>query len=51
MDPVYTGKALSGLVGEIRRGRIGRNETAVLVHTGGLPTIFAYPELLGSLPG
>jgi 1-aminocyclopropane-1-carboxylate deaminase/D-cysteine desulfhydrase-like pyridoxal-dependent ACC family enzyme len=50
MDPVYTGKAFSGLVGEIRKRRLGRDETVVFVHTGGLPIIFAYPEVLANLP-
>ncbi|HEY3187345.1 MAG TPA: hypothetical protein VGJ70_07710, partial [Solirubrobacteraceae bacterium] len=49
MDPVYTGKAFSGLVGEIRKGRLTRDDTVVFVHTGGLPIIFAYADLLGSL--
>ncbi len=42
MDPVNTGKALSGLVGEIRAGALDKEDVAVFVHTGGLPIIFAY---------
>jgi D-cysteine desulfhydrase/L-cysteate sulfo-lyase len=49
LDPVYTGKALSGLIGEIRNGSVGRDETVVFVHTGGTPIIFAYDEMLGRL--
>lgn len=49
MDPVYTGKAFSGLVGEVRAGAIGKDDIAVFVHTGGLPIIFAYHELLKDL--
>jgi 1-aminocyclopropane-1-carboxylate deaminase/D-cysteine desulfhydrase-like pyridoxal-dependent ACC family enzyme len=49
MDPVYTGKAFSGLVGEARGGRLGRDDLAVFVHTGGLPIIFAYHEALQDL--
>ncbi len=48
-DPVYTGKALAGLIGEVRKGNVGRDETVVFVHTGGTPIIFAYDELLGRL--
>ncbi len=44
LDPVYTGKAFSGLMGEIRKG-----ETVVFVHTGGPPIIFAYDEVLARL--
>ena len=39
-DPVYTGKAVAGLVDDVRKGRIGPSDTAVYVHTGGLPLIF-----------
>jgi 1-aminocyclopropane-1-carboxylate deaminase/D-cysteine desulfhydrase-like pyridoxal-dependent ACC family enzyme len=49
LDPVYTGKAMSGLIGEIRKGRLGPDQTAVFVHTGGLPIIFAYNEILQNL--
>jgi D-cysteine desulfhydrase/L-cysteate sulfo-lyase len=49
VDPVYTGKALSGLVGEVRRGHVGKDETVVFVHTGGTPFIFAYDELLARI--
>ena len=38
--------ALSGLIGEIRNGNVGKDETVVFVHTGGTPIIFAYDELL-----
>ena len=49
LDPVYTGKALAGLIGEIRNGNVGKDETVVFVHTGGTPIIFAYDELLAKL--
>ncbi|RIK42801.1 MAG: D-cysteine desulfhydrase family protein [Chloroflexi bacterium] len=44
VDPVYTGKALSALVHAVRAGEIGRDETVIFVHTGGLPITFAYAE-------
>jgi 1-aminocyclopropane-1-carboxylate deaminase/D-cysteine desulfhydrase-like pyridoxal-dependent ACC family enzyme len=49
MDPVYTGKAFSGLVGEVRAGRVAKDDVAVFVHTGGLPIIFAYHDVLKDL--
>ena len=49
MDPVYTGKAFSGLVGELRAGRVPKGDVAVFIHTGGLPIIFAYHEVLKDL--
>lgn len=49
LDPVYTGKAFSGLIGEIRNGNVGKDETVVFVHTGGTPIIFAYDEILSKV--
>lgn len=43
-DPVYTGKALAGLIDHARRGIIARGETVIFVHTGGAPALFAYGE-------
>ncbi|MEZ4769782.1 MAG: D-cysteine desulfhydrase family protein [Caldilineales bacterium] len=43
-DPVYTGRALAGLLDLIRRGRFRADETVVFWHTGGLPAIFAYED-------
>jgi L-cysteate sulfo-lyase len=42
VDPVYSGKALSGLLGEVRAGRIAPGGQVVFWHTGGAPTLFAY---------
>ncbi|MBI3140718.1 MAG: D-cysteine desulfhydrase [Rhodocyclales bacterium] len=44
LDPVYTGKAFSGLIDLVRRGRFGRDESVLFLHTGGSPGLFAYPE-------
>ncbi|MBI4769277.1 MAG: D-cysteine desulfhydrase family protein [Chloroflexi bacterium] len=46
LDPTYTGKAMAGLMGEIRAGRIGKDETVVFLHTGGEPGLFAHPEIV-----
>lgn len=42
LDPVYTGKAMAGLIGHAREGRFGPGDTVVFVHTGGAPALFAY---------
>ncbi len=42
LDPVYSGKAMSGLISEIRAGSFGPEETVIFLHTGGLPALFAY---------
>lgn len=44
LDPVYSGKAFAGLVDQVRRGRFGKDEDVVFVHTGGTPALFAYAE-------
>ncbi|MGQ9585387.1 MAG: 1-aminocyclopropane-1-carboxylate deaminase/D-cysteine desulfhydrase [Anaerolineae bacterium] len=46
LDPVYTGKAMAGLIDYIRRGEIGPEKTVVFVHTGGTPALFAYQKEL-----
>ncbi|HLF28992.1 MAG TPA: D-cysteine desulfhydrase family protein [Anaerolineae bacterium] len=48
LDPTYTGKAMAGLIEEIRSGRIGKDETIVFLHTGGEPGLFAHPEIAGA---
>jgi D-cysteine desulfhydrase len=48
LDPVYTGKAMAGLIGLIRRGAFGKNEAVLFVHTGGSPALFAYQDVLAS---
>jgi D-cysteine desulfhydrase family pyridoxal phosphate-dependent enzyme len=46
LDPVYTGKAMAGLIDHARRGVIGKDDTVVFLHSGGLPAIFAYNQEL-----
>ena len=47
LDPVYTGKAMAGMIGHIRRGDIDPSETVVFLHTGGTPALFAHVEDFG----
>jgi len=47
LDPVYTGKAMAGLIDHIRRGLVRKGETVVFLHTGGTPALFAYISDLG----
>lgn len=44
LDPVYTGKAMAGLIDHARRGVVGQHSTVVFIHTGGLPAIFAFKD-------
>ncbi len=45
LDPVYTGKAMAGLIDMIASNRFGANETVVFIHTGGGPGLFAYSSV------
>ena len=44
LDPVYSGKAMAGLIGLVRQGRFAKDETVVFIHTGGTPALFAYAD-------
>lgn len=46
LDPVYTGKAMAGLIDLIGKGQFTSKDTVVFVHTGGLPAVFAYHQEL-----
>ncbi len=42
LDPVYSGKAMAGLIGLARQGFFEAGDTVVFIHTGGMPALFAY---------
>jgi D-cysteine desulfhydrase len=42
LDPVYTGRAMGGLLAMIRGGEFAPSETVLFWHTGGAPALFAY---------
>jgi D-cysteine desulfhydrase len=46
LDPVYTGKAMAGLIGLAREGFFKPAERVLFLHTGGLPSLFAYEDAL-----
>jgi len=50
LDPVYSGKAMAGLVDLIDRGHFDRDANVVFIHTGGAVGLFGYPDAFG-LPG
>lgn len=47
LDPVYTGKTFSGLIGLIRQGRFKKGQNVVFVHTGGSPALYHYKDYFG----
>ncbi len=46
LDPVYTARALGGLLDRIHRGEVGVRERLLFWHTGGTAGLFAHPDLL-----
>lgn len=46
IDPVYGGKALAGLLADVREGRLERGARVLFLMTGGLPGLFAYRSAL-----
>ncbi len=45
LDPVYTGKAMAGLVDYAKTGRLAGAGPVLFLHTGGTPALFVYPEI------
>ena len=50
LDPVYSGKAMAGLIDLVQKGHFAKDETIVFLHTGGAVGLFGYPNAFG-LPG
>lgn len=44
LDPVYTGKAMVGLIDLTRKGYFTKGDGVVFLHTGGTPALFVYKE-------
>ena len=42
LDPVYSGKAMAGLIDLCRQGYFTRDQNIVFLHTGGAAALFAY---------
>ena len=42
LDPVYTGKAMAGLIDLTRKGFFEKGSRVLFVHTGGSPALYAY---------
>ena len=49
IDPVYTGKAMAGLIDLVRKGTFNKDENILFIHTGGSPALYVYmDEILGA---
>jgi L-cysteate sulfo-lyase len=45
LDPVYSGKAMAGLIDHVRKGAFRDGEDIVFLHTGGATALFGYKKL------
>lgn len=48
LDPMYSGKAMAGLIEDIRAGQFQPTDNVVFIHTGGTPALFAYNDAIVS---
>jgi len=46
LDPTYTGKSFAALLEALQQGDYGPDDHVVFLHTGGTPSLFAYPDLV-----
>ena len=46
LDPIYTGKAMSGLIEYANSNKIDKDSSVVFIHSGGLPNLFTYSNEL-----
>ncbi len=46
LDPVYTGKAMAGLIGMIRAKEFSPKRNILFLHTGGSPALYAYQKVI-----
>lgn len=46
LDPVYTGKAMAGLMDLVRRGYFEASANILFVHTGGSPALYVYEDYI-----
>ena len=51
LDPVYSGKAMAGLMDLIRQGQFDRETRILFIHTGGTPALFAYANAFAESAG
>lgn len=46
LDPVYTGKAMHGLISLVQEGKIQPNSRVIFVHCGGSPALYPFAQTL-----
>jgi D-cysteine desulfhydrase len=45
LDPVYSGKAMAGMVDLVRKGHFPEGSNVLFLHTGGSPALYAYQKI------
>ncbi len=48
LDPIYTGRAMAGLLNLIEQGYFTKDDNVVFIHTGGTPALFPYRRRFAS---
>ncbi|MCO6009892.1 pyridoxal-phosphate dependent enzyme [Actinoallomurus purpureus] len=43
LDPIYTGRALAGLIAAVADGSVAPGRKTIFLHSGGLPGLFGHP--------
>jgi D-cysteine desulfhydrase len=51
LDPIYTGRALAGLIAAVADGHVLPGQRTVFLHTGGMPGLFSHPATLAKAEG
>jgi 1-aminocyclopropane-1-carboxylate deaminase/D-cysteine desulfhydrase-like pyridoxal-dependent ACC family enzyme len=46
LDPAYSAKSMACLIDHVREGRVGKEDTVIYYHSGGIPLIFSHSEEL-----
>jgi L-cysteate sulfo-lyase len=44
MDPVYTGKAMAGLIDYVKKNKFAKSDKIIFIHTGGSTALHAYVD-------
>ena len=50
LDPVYSAKAMAGLIGIVRQGTFRPQDSVLFLHTGGSAALFAYQDAVRPSP-
>ena len=51
LDPVYTGKAMAGMLDLMEKDCFGDGENVVFLHSGGTPALFPYRDQISKSLG